>query len=118
MLSIIAALGQNRELGKNNELLWHLKEDLANFKTLTWDKKIVMGANTYKSLPKNLDHREYIVLSKKIESIPKGTVYHDFNKLLDYLETLDEEIMIIGGSKIYALFLPYVQRLNRGNERS
>lgn len=111
MLSIIAAIGQNRELGKNNELLWHLKEDLANFKALTWDKKIVMGANTYRSLPKNLDHREYIVLSKTITSIPKGTVYHDFNKLLEFLKSLDEEVMIIGGSKVYTAFLPYVQRL-------
>lgn len=111
MISIIAAIGQNSELGKNNELLWHIKEDLQNFKALTWDKKIVMGANTYKSLPPNLEHREYIVLSKTINSIPNGTIYHDFSQLLAFLKSLEEEIMIIGGSKVYSLFLPYAQRL-------
>ena len=48
MISIIAAIGKNNELGKNNDLISHIKEDLINFKNLTMNKKIVMGARTYK----------------------------------------------------------------------
>ncbi len=111
MISIIAAIGQNRELGKDNDLIWHLKTDLQNFKKLTMHKKIVMGANTYQSLPKHLANREYIVLSKKLTKIAEGQIFRDFTELLNYLNTLDEEVMIIGGSNMYRAFLPYAQRL-------
>ena len=111
MISIIAAIGKNYELGKDNDLIWHIKDDLANFKRLTMGKKIVMGENTYKSLPKKLDGREYIVLSYKLKSIDNGLVFNDFSKLLEYLRSLDEEVMIIGGASIYKLFLPYADKL-------
>ena len=62
MISIIAAIGKNRELGRGNDLIWHIKEDLKNFKNLTMGKCIVMGKNTYESLPKHLEGRKYIVL--------------------------------------------------------
>ena len=110
MISIIAAIGKNYELGKDNDLIWHIKDDLANFKRLTMGKKIVMGENTYKSLPKKLDGREYIVLSYKLKSIDNGLVFNDFSKLLEYLRSLDEEVMIIGGARIYKLFLAYADR--------
>ncbi len=111
MISMIAAIGQNNELGKDNKLIWHLKGDMQSFKNLTMHKKIVMGANTYRSLPQRLENREYLVLSKSIKEIPYGTLYHDFTKLLNYLKTLDEEVMVIGGSKLYEAFLPYAERL-------
>ncbi len=111
MISIIAAIGQNNELGIDNKLIWHLKKDLENFKKLTLGKKIVMGANTYYSLPQKLVDREYIVLSTKINNISNGQVFHNFENLLNYLNNLNEEVMIIGGKKIYELFLPYAERL-------
>ncbi len=111
MISIIAAIGKNNELGKNNDLIWHIKEDLANFKRITMGKKIVMGANTYKSLPKKLEGREYIVLSHSLKNIENGTIFSDFDKLLNYLQSLDEEVMIIGGASIYEMFLPYADKL-------
>ena len=111
MISIIAAVGKNYELGKNNNLIWHLKEDLINFKKMTMGKKIVMGANTYKSLPKNLEGREYIVLSKSLKDIKNGILFTEFAKLLDYLNSLDEEVMIIGGASIYKLFLPFADKI-------
>ena len=111
MISIIAAIGKNNELGKDNNLIWHIKEDLANFKKLTMGKKIVMGANTYHSLPKKLEGRTYIILSKSITNIEGATIFSDFNELLDYLKSLDEEIMVIGGASIYKLFLPYAEVL-------
>lgn len=111
MISIIAAIGKNNELGKNNDLIWRIKEDLANFKRITMGKKIVMGANTYKSLPKKLEGREYIVLSHSLKNIENGTIFSDFDKLLNYLQSLDEEVMIIGGASIYEMFLPYADKL-------
>ena len=109
-ISIIAAIGKNNELGKDNDLLWHIKEDLQNFKKITMNKKIVMGANTYKSLPKKLDGREYIILSSSLEDT-NALIFRDFHNLLEYINTLDEEVMIIGGASIYKLFLPYARKL-------
>lgn len=111
MISIIAAIGKNNELGKDNNLIWHIKGDLAHFKELTMHKKIVMGALTYKSLPKKLEGREYIILSKSLSNIPDAEVYSNFDDLINYLNTLDEEVMIIGGASIYKLFLPYAEVL-------
>ena len=111
MISIIAAIGKNNELGKDNNLIWHIKGDLAHFKELTMHKKIVMGANTYKSLPKKLEGRKYLILSKSLRNIPDAYVYQSFDELLAYLNTLDEEVMVIGGASIYKLFLPYAEVL-------
>ena len=111
MISIIAAIGKNNELGKDNNLIWHIKGDLVHFKELTMHKKIVMGAATYKSLPKKLEGREYIILSKSLSNIPDAVVYQSFDDLLAYLNTLDEEVMVIGGASIYKLFLPYAEVL-------
>ena len=111
MISIIAAIGKNNELGKDNDLIWHIKGDLAHFKELTMHKKIVMGASTYKSLPKKLEGREYIILSKSLSNIPDAQIYQNFDDLLAYLNTIDEEVMIIGGASIYKLFLPYAEVL-------
>lgn len=111
MISIIAAIGKNNELGKDNKLLWHIKKDLQNFKNITMNKYIVMGKNTYNSLPKQLEGRKYIVLSKSLKKIDNGLLFNDFNALLEYINKLDEEVIIIGGEQIYKLFLPYADKL-------
>lgn len=111
MISIIAAIGENRELGRGNDLIWHIKEDLKNFKNLTMGKYIVMGKNTYESLPKHLEGRKYIVLSSSLSEIENGLLFNDFNKLLEFIKDVDEEVMIIGGASIYKLFLPFADKL-------
>ncbi len=111
MISIIAAVGKNLELGKDNDLIWHLKEDLKNFKNMTLNKKIIMGTNTYHSLPGVLKNREYILLSRSLKQIKGVTIYSDFSKLLKDFELIDEEVFVIGGAMIYKLFLPYAKRL-------
>ena len=111
MISIIAAIGKNRELGRDNDLIWHIKEDLKNFKNLTMGKYIVMGKNTYESLPKHLEGRKYIVLSSSLSNIENGLLFNDFSKLLEFIKNVDEEVMIIGGSSIYKLFLPFADKL-------
>ena len=111
MISIIAAIGKNRELGRGNDLIWHIKEDLKNFNNLTMGKYIVMGKNTYESLPKHLEGRKYIVLSSSLSEIENGLLFNDFNKLLEFIKDVDEEVMIIGGASIYKLFLPFADKL-------
>lgn len=111
MISIIAAIGKNRELGRGNDLIWHIKEDLKNFKNLTMGKYIVMGKNTYESLPKHLEGRKYIVLSSSLSEIENGLLFNDFNKLLEFIKDVDEEVMIIGGASIYKLFLSFADKL-------
>lgn len=111
MISIIAAIGKNNALGRGNDLIWHIKEDLKNFKNLTMGKYIVMGKNTYESLPKHLEGRKYIVLSSYLSNIENGLLFNDFNKLLEFIKNVDEEVMIIGGSSIYKLFLPLADKL-------
>ncbi|MBS5806104.1 MAG: dihydrofolate reductase [Firmicutes bacterium] len=111
MISIIAAIGKNRELGRGNDLIWHIKEDLKNFKNLTMGKYIVMGKNTYESLPKHLEGRKYIVLSSSLSEIENGLLFNDFNKLLVFIKDVDEEVIIIGGASIYKLFLPFADKL-------
>ena len=77
-LSLIAAIGKNNELGKDNQLLWHLKEDMKFFREQTTGKTIVMGRNTFNSFKKPLPNRHHIVLSRSnifdgcfsLESIP------------------------------------------------
>ncbi len=111
MISIIAAIGKNNELGKDNNLIWHIKEDLLNFKNLTMNKYIVMGTNTYKSLPKKLEGRKYILLSKSIDTIDNGLVFQKLEDLLEFINNQNEEVMIIGGASIYKLFISYADKL-------
>lgn len=108
---IIAAIGKNRELGKDNHLIWHLKEDLKFFKENTMNHKIVMGYNTFVSLNKLLPGREHIVLTHRKLNIADVQIFNDFNELLTYIKALDEDIYIIGGESIYRLFLEHADEL-------
>ena len=108
---IIAAIGLNNELGKNNNLIWHLKEDLQFFKTMTNNHYIIMGYKTYLSLPKLLPNRKHIVLTHHKIDNPDVQVFNDFSILLEYLNTLNEDVYIIGGASIYELFLPLANEL-------
>ena len=110
-LTIIAAIGQNKELGYKNALIWSLPNDLRFFKKQTEHKKIVMGYNTFLSLPKLLPNRKHIVLTSHKILHPEVLCFSSFNDLFNYLNSLSEEVMIIGGASIYQLFLPYSQEL-------
>ena len=110
-IKIIAAIGKNNELGINNELIWHLKEDLKFFKEETTGHKIVMGYNTFLSLPKLLPERTHIVLTHHEINNKEVMVFSNFEELLNYLKMLDEEVYVIGGSSIYKLFLNIANEL-------
>ena len=74
--SIIAAIGKNKELGVNNNLIWHLPQDLKFFKEITTGKTIVMGRKTFESLPRMLPNRKHIVISTSNDFPKEVTVYH------------------------------------------
>ena len=110
MFSIIAAIGKNNELGKDNDLIFHLKEDMKFFREKTSGHKIIMGRRTWDSLPGKLKNRENIVISHR-EFPGPDAIIHDLDKFIADNKNTDEEIFIIGGGKIYAEFLPYAKNL-------
>jgi dihydrofolate reductase len=112
MISIIAAVSDDLGIGKNNELLWHIPEDLKRFKRLTLGKPVIMGKKTWESLPrKPLPGRKNIVLT----DIPDELI--DFAitaySLEDALKKGDknEEMFVIGGGSIYGQFMEIADRL-------
>lgn len=108
MISLIAAIGKNNELGKDNQLLWHLPDDLKRFKELTTGHTIVMGRKTFESIGKPLPNRRNIVITRDTSYKKEGVeVIHS----LEEVENLPEEIFIIGGGEIYAQALPFADRL-------
>ena len=103
-LELIAAIGKNNELGYNNELIWHIKEDLKSFKAITMNKNMIMGMNTYNSIPQNLEGRKYIILTRKHIIIPNTNIYNSKEELYDNIEE-NEKYIVIGGGQIYKLFI-------------
>lgn len=111
-LTLIAAKGKNNELGKDNQLLWHLKGDMKFFKENTINKPIVMGINTFYSLPKLLTDRKHIVLThQNIDLGNEVEIFHDKRELLKYLKELKQEVMIIGGASIYSQFIDIADKM-------
>ena len=104
-LSLIAAIGKNNELGKDNKLIWRFHEDMKFFKDNTIGKPIIMGRKTLESLPKLLPGREHIVLSRSNIDIEGIRVFHTKEELLGYVSTFDKEFMVIGGASIYEQFI-------------
>lgn len=109
MFSIIVAIGKNREIGKGNKLLWHIPEDLKNFKEITTGKTVIMGRKTFESIGRPLPNRKNIVLSKngdKESFEQKGIkLYQNLEDLIADYKNYEEEVFIIGGEQIYREFM-------------
>ena len=111
-LNLIAAVGKNRELGKDNDLIWHLKEDLKYFKEITNNNTIIMGRKCFESLPGLLPNRKNLILTNNKDYIVNGAlIMHNIEEVLEYVKNTDETCFIIGGAKIYEIFLPYCNNL-------
>lgn len=111
-LSLIAAIGLNNELGKDNKLIWYLREDLKFFKEQTMGKTIIMGRNTFESLPGILKGRHHIVLSRNNLNLPSEVeVYHDYESLKEHILNTEEEMFVIGGASVYSLFMDDVDKM-------
>lgn len=98
----IAAIGNNNELGKNNDLLWHLPNDFKRFKTLTSGHYIIMGRKTFESFPKPLPNRTHVVITnqKDYQTNADVIVVESLEKAIEQCPT-NEDIFIIGGGQIY-----------------
>ena len=110
-LSIVVAMDDNRLIGNNNQLPWHLPADLAYFKKLTMGKSILMGRKTYDSIGRPLPNRRNIVITRNEEiSIPGCEVISSIESALEITKG-DEEVMIIGCASLCKQLLPKINRL-------
>ena len=106
MIKIIVAVDEKGAIGRNNELLYHIKDDLKNFKNLTSGNVVVMGRNTWESLPiKPLPNRENIVLTTTNKELNGAKVLNSFEELENYLKNAEKDIYIMGGASIYNQFM-------------
>ncbi|VAW51827.1 Dihydrofolate reductase [hydrothermal vent metagenome] len=111
MISIIAAMDRNRLIGNKNQLPWHLPADFAHFKSTTMGKPIIMGRKTFESIGKPLPGRANIVLSRNPDIQFEGvTCVNSFENAVATVSDA-EEIMIIGGSTIYEMLMPKINRM-------
>ena len=110
MFSIIAAIGKNKELGSQGDLVFHIKEDMKYFRDTTKGHKIVMGRKTWESLPGKLPNRENIVISRHPIDGADVTIT-DLADFIKQNESTDEEIFIIGGGMVYKTFLDHAKNL-------
>lgn len=111
MISIIAAVARNRAIGYENKLIYWLPNDLKRFKTLTTGHTIIMGRNTFLSLPKGaLPNRRNIVLTRSQKAFPGCDVYTSLEEALAHCDK-EEDVYIIGGASVYRQALPLADRL-------
>lgn len=106
-LAIIAAIGENRELGLKNKLLWHISDDLKRFKRITSGHTVIMGRKTFESLNcRPLPNRRNIVLTKQNSDTVEGAEFvFSVGEALAKVEN-EDIVFIIGGGMIYQTFLP------------
>ena len=113
MLSIIVAKAKNNVIGKDNQLLWHLSDDLKRFKKLTTGHTIIMGRKTFESLGRVLPNRKHIVFTQNPDfkvNDENVQIVHSMLQIQEYIES-QEEVFVIGGAMIYNLLMPYVKKM-------
>ena len=111
IISLVAALSENRIIGRGNQMPWHLPDDLKFCKRVTLGKPMLMGRNTFTSIGKPLPGRMNVVLTSNVHFQVDGvTVVHSMEQALAILSGV-REIMIIGGGTLYRQWLPDADRL-------
>lgn len=110
-ITLIAAAAENDALGKDNDLIWHISEDLKRFKRLTTGHAIIMGRKTFESMPKALPNRKNIVLTKNNTYKAEGAIV--VSSIEEALAEAgdDSQPFVIGGAQIYSLFLDHCDRI-------
>lgn len=114
MLSIIAIIGKNRELGKDNKLIWNIPEDLAHFRKITANHPVIMGRKTFQSIGKPLSHRTNIVITSDTSFHHADvSVARSLDEAMEIAKKSpgNEEIFVIGGGRIYAQAMDKANRL-------
>lgn len=111
MITLIAALAENRVIGKDNDLIWHLSADLKRFKALTTGHHIIMGRKTFESIGKPLPNRTTVIISRNTDYKVDGCfTVHSLQAAIDFAKA-DEQAFIIGGAEIYKQALSLVDRM-------
>lgn len=110
MTSIIVAVAANGVIGDNNSLLWHISEDLRNFKRITSGHPVVMGRKTFESLGRPLPNRTNVVVSRTVTEIEGCRVAASLGEATAMFPE-DEEVFIIGGAQIYAQALDAADKI-------
>lgn len=112
-ISIIAAIAKNRAIGKNNQLLWHIPEDLQHFKKVTENHPVIMGQKTFYSIGRPLPRRENIILTYDKELQIDGChIVYSIEEAIDLASKFDdEEVFVIGGGMVYKETLPIADKL-------
>ncbi|STO08273.1 dihydrofolate reductase [Exiguobacterium aurantiacum] len=109
MIIHVVAYGTNREIGKDNGLLWKLPDDLKQFKAITTGQTIVMGRKTYESIGRALPHRRNIVVTTDETFEAEGVeVWHDLDRLNG--SDTSEDFYVIGGATLYEQTMPFTDR--------
>lgn len=112
-ITLICAMGENREIGQGNALLWDLPIDMKHFRLSTAGKPVVMGRKTCESIGMLLPKRRNIILSRNADFTREGAeIFSDITSLLESLQEDEPEIFVIGGSNIYDQFLPFATHLS------
>lgn len=109
--TMIAAIGKNNELGKDNKLIWTIPNDMKFFKEKTTGHTIIMGRKTFESLPRMLPNRHHIVLSSSNNFPIEVEHYNNINELLNNYKDSLEELFVIGGGSIYKAFINYSAKM-------
>ena len=111
MITIIAAVAKNRAIGFENKLLYWLPNDLKRFKALTTGHTIIMGRNTFESLPKGaLPNRRNVVLSRTTKELPGCDVFPTLEEAIQSCQP-EEDVYIIGGARVYEQAIKFADRL-------
>jgi dihydrofolate reductase len=111
-ITLIVAAGENDAIGKDNQLIWHLSDDLKRFKELTNGHHIIMGRKTFESFPKPLPNRTHIVISRQANyQVPSGVIV--VNNLEDAFDAAksDKQPFVIGGGEIYKQAMAFADKI-------
>lgn len=110
-ITLIAAVAENRAIGLDNQLIYHIREDLRRFKSLTTGHTVLMGRRTFESLPKGaLPNRRNIVVSRTVAHFDSCDTYPSLEEALRHCAP-EEQVFVIGGQTVYEQTLPLAHRL-------
>ena len=111
-ISAIVAMSENRVIGRGNQIPWHLPEDLKRFKKITLGHPVIMGRKTFESIGRLLPGRVNCIITRQAHfQVPGAVVVSSWEKAKAHFAPQGEEIFVIGGSEIYRMALPEVQKL-------
>lgn len=107
----IAAMGENRAIGINGKIPWHLPEDFRFFKATTLGHVLLMGRKTWDSIGRPLPGRQTLVISRSLTELPGANVFPSIEAVLQGFDPQGRTVFVAGGQEIYTQALPYCSQL-------